>query len=80
MVSSMGCAKKEEEEIKIVAILPLTGDLAFLGEEIRKSIDIAVDEARQEGLSLNVLYEDDQSLSPVAAVNATNKLISKFGK
>ena len=75
VILSGGCVKKDGKEIKIGAILPLTGDLAFLGEEIRKGIDIAVEEVRQEGLSLKVFYEDDQSLSPVAAVNAANKLI-----
>ena len=63
VILSGGCVKKDGKEIKIGAILPLTGDLAFLGEEIRKGIDIAVEEVRQEGLSLKVFYEDDQSLS-----------------
>lgn len=67
--------KKELKEIKIGAILPLTGDVAILGEEIKRGIEIAIEEAKNAGLPLIVFYEDDQSLSPVATVNAANKLI-----
>ncbi|MBI4684464.1 MAG: ABC transporter substrate-binding protein [Nitrospirae bacterium] len=76
MVFSFGCMKKEEKEIKIGAILPLTGDFAILGEEIKKGIELAIEETKSTGLPLIVFYEDDQSLSPVAGVNAANKLIT----
>ena len=66
----------KNETIKIGAILPLTGDLAFLGEEIKKGIDIAVLEYKDKGVDINVIYEDDQSLSPIVAVNAANKLLN----
>ena len=76
VILSGGCVKKDGKEINIGAILPLTGDLAFLGEEIRKALTLRLKKVRQEGIiSKKVFYEDDQSLSPVAAVNATNKLI-----
>ena len=64
------------EPIKIGVILPLTGDLAFLGEEIKKGIDLAVSEYNDKGIDINVIYEDDQSLSQIAAVNAANKLLN----
>ena len=68
--------KKEPKEIKIGAILPLTGDFAAIGNEIKRGIEIAIDEAKNAGFSLAIFYEDDQSLSPVAAVNSANKLIN----
>ena len=76
IVFSFGCVKKEEKEVKIGAILSLTGDFAIFGEEIKKGIELAVEEAKSSGLHLTVFYEDDQSLSPVAGVNAANKLIT----
>jgi len=66
----------KNDSIKIGAILPLTGDLAFLGEEIKKGIDLAVSEYKDKGIDINVIYEDDQSLSQVVAVNAANKLLN----
>jgi branched-chain amino acid transport system substrate-binding protein len=75
MVFPFGCVKKEEKEIKIGTILPLTGDFAIFGEEIKKGIELAVDEAKKTGVPLTVFYEDDQSLSPTAGINAANKLI-----
>lgn len=68
---------KQSEIIKIGAILPLTGDFAFFGEEIKKGIEIGIEKMKviHPDLRVVVLYEDDQSLSPVAAVNAANKLI-----
>ncbi len=68
--------KNENDSIKIGVILPLTGDLAFLGEEIKKGIDLAVSEYKDRGIDINVIYEDDQSLSSVIAVSAANKLLN----
>lgn len=68
--------EKTSEPIKIGVILPLTGDLAALGEEIRKGIEIAIEEVKAEGLNLNVIYEDDQSSFGINTVNAANKLIN----
>lgn len=65
-----------KEPIKIGTILPLTGDFAALGEEVKRGIEIGVEEAKNSGVALNVVYEDDQSLSPTALVNAANKLIN----
>ena len=48
----------------------------FFGEEIKKGVDIAVSEYKDKGIDINVIYEDDQSLSPTIAVNAANKLLN----
>ncbi len=78
MVVTSGCAKKEEKEIKIGAILPLTGDAALAGTNTREGIDLAVDEINKVGLNgkkIRVIYEDTQA-DPKTAVSAVNKLIN----
>ncbi|MBI4691442.1 MAG: hypothetical protein HY754_14420 [Nitrospirae bacterium] len=42
MVFSFGCVKKEEKEIKIGAILPLTGDIASYGVKVKDGAEIAL--------------------------------------
>ena len=44
--------------------------------QIKKGIDLAVSEYNDKGIDINVIYEDDQSLSQIAAVNAANKLLN----
>lgn len=66
----------KNNSIKIGVILPLSGELAFLGEEVKKGIDVAVNELKNQGVFILVIYEDDQSLSLTATVNAANKLIN----
>ncbi len=65
-------------EIKIGAILPLTGDAALAGINTREGIDLAVDEINSgggiEGRKIKVIYEDTQA-DPKTAVSAVNKLI-----
>lgn len=69
----------QANEIKIGAILPLTGDGAKYGEEARNGIDLAVEEINAkggvDGRKVRIIYEDDQGTS-TAAVNAFNKLVT----
>jgi branched-chain amino acid transport system substrate-binding protein len=78
MVFSFGCAKKEEKEIKIGAILPLTGDAAEWGNNTKNGIDIAVDKINNaggiNGKKIKILYEDTQG-TPQNGVSAIQKLI-----
>jgi branched-chain amino acid transport system substrate-binding protein len=71
--------KKEPEEIKIGAILPLTGGAGKYGEDAKLGIELAVDEKNREGgingKSIRVIFEDDQSI-PQQTVAAFKKLIS----
>lgn len=79
MLGSFGCTKKEPQEIKIGAILPLTGDGAKYGEEAKNGIELALSEINGaggiNGKEIKVVYEDDQGTSP-GAINALNKLIT----
>ena len=77
----LGCAKEEKEkEIKIGAILPLTGDMAKFGASFKKGIDLAVGEINAEGgirgIKPQIIYEDDAGESK-QAVSAFRKLITQ---
>jgi len=72
-VGIIGCEKKEKE-IKIGAILPLTGDAASLGEDCKNGIEIALDKFKKKGMKIVLYYEDSQG-KPDIAVNAFNKLV-----
>ncbi len=56
--------KKEPEEIKIGAVLPLTGGMASHGEDARRGIDLAVKMKNKaggiNGKKIRVIYEDDK--------------------
>jgi branched-chain amino acid transport system substrate-binding protein len=69
-----GCAKKSEpSEIKIGAILPLTGDAALAGVNTRSGMELAVEQISD--MKVEIVYEDTQA-SPKIAVSAVNKLIT----
>lgn len=74
----LGCAK-EDKEIKIGAILPLTGDGAKYGEEAKNGIDLALEEINAKGgingRKIKIIHEDDQGTSS-AAVSVLNKLVT----
>ncbi|MDB5259967.1 MAG: amino acid transporter substrate-binding protein branched-chain amino acid transport system [Candidatus Nomurabacteria bacterium] len=70
---------KHKEEIaisiiKVGSILPLSGDFAPFGEEILRGEQIALAEAKNAGLNVEFLSEDDQS-APNHSVSAANKLV-----
>jgi len=71
-----GCAR-EAQELKIGAILPLTGDAASWGERGKKGIDLAIKEINErggiKGRKLRVIYEDTQA-SPKLGAAAMKKL------
>ncbi|MCC6949694.1 MAG: ABC transporter substrate-binding protein [Bradyrhizobiaceae bacterium] len=67
-----------QEEVKIGAILPMTGGAASYGVWMRNGMNIAIDEINKKWGSsrkLNVVFEDSKS-NPKDAVAAMNKLIS----
>lgn len=62
-------------EVTIGAVLPLTGNLAFLGESYRDAITMALEELPKRGVTYKVIFEDD-GFDPKKAASAANKLIS----
>ncbi len=81
IIIPFGCSKKKQEakEIKIGAILPLTGSGAKYGQSAKKGIDLAVEEINALGgirdKTLRVIYEDSM-LDPKQGVSAINKLVT----
>lgn len=66
-----GCqGKKEDTSVKIGVILPLTGDLAFLGNFMKNSILL------NDSLNSELFIFEDCGGDPKQAVLATNKLIN----
>ncbi len=72
------CAKKGPDEVKIGALLALTGSGANYGKSLKQGIEIAKDEINANGgirgKKLNVIYEDSQGDAKVG-VSAFNKLV-----
>jgi len=79
IVFSVTQTKKAPKEIKIGAILPLSGPTAWLGEMHKWGIDLAVEEINSRGgvngRKIDVVYEDDQN-EPLKAVNAFRKMVT----
>jgi branched-chain amino acid transport system substrate-binding protein len=68
--------RKEEKEIKIGAILPLTGDGATYGERVKKGIELAMNEINTQGFigkKISIIFEDDK-LDPAIGVSVFQKL------
>ncbi len=81
ILSPFGCSKfqPESKEIKIGAILPLTGDGAKYGTSARKAIDLAFSEVNSnggiKGKKISVVYEDTKGVAK-DGVSAIQKLIT----
>jgi branched-chain amino acid transport system substrate-binding protein/urea transport system substrate-binding protein len=73
---------KAAEPIKIGAVLPFSGGVELYGAQAKLGIDLAVKEINAAGGILGrpveALYEDDKT-DPVAAVEATRKLVERDG-
>lgn len=62
--------------IKVGVILPLTGDLAALGQETQKGIELGIKDAHEKGVHIDVVYGDDKSNFGADSVNEANKLVN----
>ncbi len=65
----------DAQVIKIGATLPLSGNVAFLGEAAKKSVELALSELGQTKYKYEVVFEDDK-FDPATGASAINKLIS----
>lgn len=73
-----GCGKRE---IRIGAVLPLSGIRKNFGEVMKNGMDLAIDDVNQQGLfngKLVCYYEDDES-DEVKAKEAALRLVKKKG-
>jgi branched-chain amino acid transport system substrate-binding protein len=68
---------KEFKDIKIGAILPLTGPLSYLGEDEKKAIEFAIKEINRKYNKeiIKVLFEDSKGSANVA-VTVADKLVN----
>ncbi|MBW2969889.1 ABC transporter substrate-binding protein [Candidatus Woesearchaeota archaeon] len=65
----------EKAVVKIGATLPLTGDLAFLGEASKDALELSLKEVSGTKYKYELVFEDDK-LDPKLAATAATKLIS----
>jgi len=79
IITTFISCQKTDNEIRLGAVLPLTGDIASYGINAKSGIDLATKEINQAGgvnnKKLAVIYEDDKGLSG-EAVKAIQKLIT----
>lgn len=77
LITLIGCSKKTEE-LKIGAIIPLTGNFASYGEPVRDGMLLAIEEIngkKNNTKPIRLVIEDDAG-DPKTSVNAFNKLAS----
>ena len=67
--------EKTKEAIKIGAIAPLSGSVAFMGEGLRDAILMAKDDLGKTKHKYEIIFEDGQ-LNPKDFATAANKLIN----
>src|SRR3989338_2822566 len=67
-------AEKSPDTLKIGAMLPLTGDLAYVGQEMQRGMELALEEA--DNPNIKIIYEDDLTFDIKSSVNAANKLVN----
>lgn len=53
--------EKQEEPIKIGAILPMTGPAAFQGEAVRNGMEMAIQDFAKKKIFIKAIYEDSQA-------------------
>lgn len=75
-----GCSKKNENEITIGVLVPLSGSEAYYGKDMLNSYQLACDEINANGGVLGkqlVLYSADDGADPNMATQAAAKIIAK---
>lgn len=77
MAGAAGC-KPREKKIKVALALPLTGDIASLGQGLKRSATMAIEEANAAGATnppIEMVAFDDRS-DPKEAVSIANRIVS----
>lgn len=76
---SSGEASKETEEIKIGALLPMTGSLSSIGQTGKNGIELAIKEINENGgvlgKKVSFVVEDDEN-KPANSANLVQKLVN----
>lgn len=81
IILTLSCAfavpHDNEQRLKVGAILPLSGDLSFVGTEIQRGMQLGMMDFSDGKIEL--LYEDDQSFAKTESVKAAKKLVEVDG-
>ena len=72
---SVQIAVAENYTVRIGAVLPFTGDLAYVGQDIREGVELALLERGNQQPKIEVIWEDGK-FAPKESVSAAQKLIS----
>lgn len=83
VTSITGCGSKtsseDAKEIKIGAMLPLTGDIATFGQSAKNALELIAEEVNKkggiDGKTVKFVYQDDEN-KPASSANVTQKLIN----
>jgi branched-chain amino acid transport system substrate-binding protein len=75
LLAPLSATQAQDKPITIGALLPLTGDFAYFGEQARQGIELALKELNSKGTQVQVVYEDEKCL-PKEALQGFKKLIT----
>jgi ABC-type branched-subunit amino acid transport system substrate-binding protein len=56
--------------------LPLSGDLSFVGLDIQRGVNLALDDLKDSPVRINLYYEDDRA-TPTQAASAAQRLLAQ---
>jgi len=80
LIVVFGLQRKEIGEVKIGALLSLSGDAAYFGDGELKAIQLAIEEENQKGgingRKIKLVVEDMGTLNEVSAITSLKKLVS----
>ncbi len=77
-IPSAGASPSDARPLKIGFVLPMSGNWVFLGNGIRDGALLAQEDLRERGVSVGLLFEDNQgALGPSAAIGS--RLVSTKG-
>ena len=80
LILGLANTKNSSSEVKVGAILMLTGDLSEVGQEMQRGIDLAVNEINSaggiEGKKIRVIYEYQGFMEKTKIVSAVQKMIN----
>lgn len=80
LLTVAGCSQKNENEITIGVLVPLSGSEAYYGKDMLNSYQLACDEINATGGVLGkqlILYSADDGADPNMATQAAAKIIAK---
>jgi branched-chain amino acid transport system substrate-binding protein len=78
LASLMGACHPKEKKVKIALAVPLTGDIASLGQGIKRAVTMAIDDANSSHIfsyPIELVAFDDRS-DPKEAVSVANRIVA----